>query len=208
MTQEIELKYQFMNNADFQRVLDIFMKITVGPIEKLKQKNILFDTPALDLRKNNFILRLRRQNKFYYLCSKQKINNYEHNNLFVRQELEVKISKYQAKLILKHELSRQEILGDLIKLDQRIVPELRPIGYFCTLRTKIPVIINNLKLYIELDKTTYEDKSEYYELEIEFNSASDANLINPAVKNLLDQAGIKTSAVMAKSTRLYKKLFD
>lgn len=214
MKQEIELKYQISCLADFKRLLATLRKQTQGPINTLLQKNIFFDTPALELRKHLISLRLRRENKVYYLCVKQSGFESGLDQLSVRLEYESKISQKIADLVLTQQISPLEVFSKLESTNnlsaqlKKLAPSgVHIIGYFLNTRTIVPVILNNKKVIIELDQTTYPDKSVVFEMEIEFKSQEEAWLIRPLIENILKELGIITTSSTPKSDRLYRILF-
>ena len=222
MKQEIELKYQISCLADFKRLLATLKKQARGPINKLHQRNIFFDTPGLDLRKNLISLRLRRENQIYYLCVKQSGLSSRVDNLSVRLEFERQVSKEIADLMLTEQISPIEVFAQLasenhddlstrdnlsVHLKNLALREVKIIGFFINKRTKIPIILNNHKIFIELDQTTYPDKIDIFEMEIEFHTQEEARVVQPAIENILEELGLVISASTPKSDRLYRILF-
>jgi uncharacterized protein YjbK len=222
MKKEIELKYHIPCLADFKLLLSKLKKQTPGPINKFTQKNIFFDTPQLDLRRLHIILRLRRENKNYYLCVKQSKKHKIANNVSIRLEFEALINAQSAALMIKHQLSPLEVLATLpaknpdehktrdylcSKIYKITENNLHIIGSFTNKRIKIPLILKSHKFYLELDHTTYPDKSEIFEMELELNNQHKARLIQPLIENMLQELKLQTQASMPKSDRLYKILF-
>ena len=222
MKKEIELKYHIPCLADFKLLLSKLKRQTQGPINKFTQKNIFFDTPQLDLRRLHIILRLRRENKNYYLCVKQTKKHKITNNLSIRLEFEAPISAQSAALMIKHQLSPLEVLATLpaknpdenetrdylcAKLYKITENNLHIIGSFTNKRIKIPLFLKSHKFYLELDHTTYPDKSEIFEMELELPHHHEARLIQPLIKNMLQELGLLSQVGMPNSDRLYKILF-
>ncbi len=213
MKHEIELKYQIAGLADFNRLLTTLKKRAAGSVDTLEQKNIFFDTRALDLRKHRVSLRLRREDETYYLCVKKSGSDNTLDTLSVREEFETQISAHSADLIRTQQISPLETLAQLgdsnldIILENFLTTDLYIIGSFVNTRTRIPIIFDTHKILIELDKTTYPDKSVIFEMEIELNSEQDARAVQPIIEDMLRSLGLVANSSVPKSDRLYRILF-
>lgn len=150
---EIEFK-NMLNVTEYQKLLNEF---SINEEQIWTQKNIYFDTPSSQLKKQEAALRIRVKNSTYELTLKTKaeVGLLETNQIITKQEYQ--LLKYD------HVLVEGPVYDALIalKID---VTKLQVITDLTTKRTEIPYQ-NGL---LVLDKSFYSDIIDY-ELEYEVN---------------------------------------
>lgn len=223
MKKEIELKYLLSKKEDLLR-----LKAALGPYMKessklLVQENYYFDTPQLALKKDGISLRLRKENQDFWLSAKQSLGKKKQkNNLSIRLEFEGIIDFEAGELIKDQFLSPLEAFrlmpaegeGEATKklllghMKKALKEGLQMVGSFINHRVAVPIEILGHKIILELDHSFYPQNIEIFEVEIEFSSAQEAELLRPLIEELFDQVPIKTHKSISKSSRLYKILFS
>ena len=223
MKKEIELKYRIASQADMELLQSFLEPYQAGEKRYLKQENSYFDTPALDLKRNGISLRLRKQNQVFLLCAKQSFNQKSSGkNLSVRLEYETELDEHIAKLIddgllsaldafsalkpkKKEEAATKKVLYRHMRKAATV--GLQCVGMFSNHRTLLPVNLWEEELTLEFDHTTDPRSVEIFEVEVEFRSIKQAQLLQPALEKIFLAANVKTYRSNSKSSRLYKLLY-
>lgn len=221
MKKEIELKYGLVSKDDFSLFECFLEQYRCAKKYTLHQHNMYFDTPSLSLKKNDISLRLRKQNGQFLLSAKQSLGK-KAKHLSVRLEYEAPIESHIGLLIAEEKLSAIDAFSFLkvVSADDFLTKKtlylhmkkasktgLQIIGSFTNKRVSIPIELLNHQIEMELDHSIYPKDQEFYEVEVEFISETQANFLRPAIKALFRQAGLKTHRVSSKSSRLYKILY-
>lgn len=218
MNKEIELKYLLSSKEDL-----LLLKQTLLPYVKqsslLIQENFYFDTPGLSFRKEGISLRLRKENQKYLLTAKQSLSKKKgENNLSVRLEYEGSISKEVGELIASGYLSPLESFAALSAGEEatkkRLFDHMKKAsklglqlwGSFINHRTAMPLEILGHHVVLELDHSFYPKNVEIFEVEVEFLSIEQAEVLRPLIEDLFRKIPIKTFQSISKSSRLYHLL--
>ncbi len=224
MKKEIELKYLLSSKADFQIFERFLEQYRTGPKRVLRQVNSYFDTPSLSFRRAGISLRLRRENGEYFLSAKQSMGKKSstQRHLSVRLEYEGNISARIASLVSREQVSaldafsflrsqteEEELTRNTLYQHMKKAAQigLQIIGSFSNTRTKMPIVLDDQAVTLELDHSIYPKGIEIFEVEVEFEGVRQANSLRPRIEGLFRKAGLRTYRSSSKSSRLYRILF-
>lgn len=221
MKKEIELKYFLSSFNDLKLLFNFLKPLAVNEIKHVRQKNMYFDDNNFSLRNNHIVLRLRKEKNLFWLCAKQNIKN-NINNLSVSIELEFSIDKVYAYLIENNYLSaldamiylplvtnkdhitRTTLINNMKAID---LGGIYCIGFFVNFRHTMPIKIDKYYVSIDLDHSYFPKKHQFFEVEIEVKSMTQASKIKPLIEDLLIKNNIDIKKTSAKSSRLYDIIF-
>lgn len=182
-TKEIELKIDLINATNYEQLLDLVKPVS----EPIEQQNIFFDTPDHSLSRRKLALRLRLQGNEAFIALKGARSKAP-DGLANRFELEMKISIDIAKVYLDNGFKSDDLPTEMIcKLGKEIKDlEFRKYLSFSNRRLMASHSISDADYILEIDKTTFEDDSTDYEIEIELTNENEYESVLLAVKALLD----------------------
>lgn len=221
MKKEIELKYLLSSKEDLVRLQGALLPYMKDKPSLLVQENYYFDTSKLTLKKDGISLRLRKENNDFLLCAKQSLRKKrQKSHLSVRLEFEGLVSKEAGELMIEQYLSPLEAykllpaVGEALDTRKLLYGHMKKaldlgvqlLGSFINHRTAVPIEILGHKITLELDHSFYPKGIEIFEVEVEFISAEQAELLRPLIEDLFRQVPIKTSKSISKSSRLYRIL--
>jgi uncharacterized protein YjbK len=173
----------------------------------LNQKNVFFDTPERNLYTRGIILRLRRENNSFYLCAKKSHVQTKLRELAIRDEYEQEISAADALILLEQKFITKNMLTLFPAIHEILnnlnLDNLAIAGFFTNLRNQVVINLDNHNFIFELDISKFPDDTLVYELEIEFESAHDAQKYKLFLENYLREAQINFSPGKSKSARLF-----
>ncbi len=222
-SREIEFKFGVPGNQAFYQLVAHLEFPESVLAEGVTQVNHFFDSPSLCLHKKHIAIRLREEKDKNLLTVKgeKTLQPNENSVLTNRVEEEVAIPRKTAVDLLHGSITPQKAIRDHFKgksasiltmintacNDQRLVH----IGEFSNIRIHLPPVTlsgvdSNDKLEFELDTSTFPDGSIDYEIEIEIAEHIDAALVESALVELLQQAGIKWHIAPSKAERFFAAL--
>ena len=219
-SREIEFKFGVSEKQAFYQLV-AHLKLPESVLaEGVTQVNHFFDSPSLCLHKKHFAIRLREEKDKNLLTVKgEKTPPPEENSvLSSRVEEEVAVPRQTAVDLLHGRIAPQQAIRDHFKSksppiltmintacdDQGLVH----IGEFSNIRIHLPAVIlpganSSDKLEFELDTSTFPDGSIDNEIEVEIAEHTDAALVELALIELFQQAGIKWHSAPSKAARFF-----
>ena len=222
-SREIEFKFGVSEKQAFYQLV-AHLKLPQSVLtEGVTQVNHFFDSPSLCLHKKHFAIRLREEKDKNLLTVKgEKTPPPEENSvLSSRVEEEVAVPRQTAVDLLHGRIAPQQAIRDHFKSksapiltmintacgDQGLVH----IGEFRNIRIHLPAVIlpganSSDKLEFELDTSTFPDGSIDHEIEVEIAEHTDAALVESALIELLQQAGIEWHSAPSKAARFFATL--
>jgi len=219
---EIEFKFGVPGKQAFYQLVEHLNLPESVLTEAVTQVNHFFDSQALCLHKNHFVIRLReeKEKKKNILTIKggQESGQKGDSVLTNRIEEEVVLQQEAAVDMLHGLVSPRQIIGKHFK--NRSAPllqmiesacndqDLVHIGEFSNVRVHLPPVTLKVgdsteKLEFELDTSSFPDGRIGYELEIEISELTDAVGIEAALVKLLQQAGIEWHTAASKAERFF-----
>lgn len=216
MLREVELKYKFLNQNSFKKIKDHFSN---NSSTAFQQKNLFFDTSALNLYRNNIIIRIREANNRFMYTLKANINNenslHEPNNLLSNFEFEFYLSKYSSrdpKILLKKCIQENSENNStrlyLIRRIEKIIQSrcMYNVGHFTNKRNKVCIRMNEFTLNLELDETDFGNNDISYEAEIEIPEHLDPVNVNNKMITIFKNIGVEFFQSESKSRKFFKKI--
>ena len=219
-SREIEFKFGVSEKQAFYQLV-AHLKLPESVLaEGVTQVNHFFDSPSLCLHKKHFAIRLREEKDKNLLTVKgEKTPPPEENSvLSSRVEEEVAVPRQTAVDLLHGRIAPQQAIRDHFKSksppiltmintacdDQGLVH----IGEFSNIRIHLPAVIlpganSSDKLEFELDTSTFPDGSIDHEIEVEIAEHTDAALVESALIELFQQAGIEWHSAPSKAARFF-----
>ena len=222
-SREIEFKFAVSDSQAFTRLLQ-HLKFPDSLLDTgVTQTNHFFDSPALCLHENHFVIRLREANGSHVLTVKGERQSQVSASevLSSRIEEEVPLPQQAADDLLHDRISPRAAVAEYF--GPRSVPllgmidgacqahALIHIGQFDNRRIHLPpvelAVENGIEtVEFELDSSTFPDGSVEYEMEIEITAHSDAAGIEAALIELFSQAGIEWHSAASKAVRFFAAL--
>lgn len=224
-SREIEFKFGVPGKQAFYQLVEHLRLPGSVLTEGVTQVNHFFDSPSLCLHRKRCAIRLREEKDQNLLTVKgqkelqPKVNSILSN----RVEEEVSIPRQTAVELLHGEIAPQQAIRDHFnsKSDPILTminsacngQDLVHIGEFSNIRIRLPPVIlpgadTSDKLEFELDTSTFPDGSIDYEIEIEIAEHTDAALVESALVELFQQAGIAWHSAPSKAERFFAALAD
>ena len=222
-SREIEFKFGVSGTQAFYQLVE-HLKLPASVLtEGVTQVNHFFDSPSLCLHKKHFAIRLREEKDKNLLTVKgeRTLPPDENSILSSRVEEEVAIPRQTAVDLLHGRIAPQQAIRDHFKSksppiltminsacdDQGLVH----VGEFSNIRIHLPAVVlpganNSDKLEFELDTSTFPDGSIDHEIEVEIAEHTDAALVESALIELFQQAGIKWHSAPSKAERFFATL--
>ena len=222
-SREIEFKFGVSEKQAFYQLV-AHLKIPESVLtEGVTQVNHFFDSPSLCLHKKHYAVRLREEKDKDLLTVKgEKTPQPKENSvLSSRIEEEVVIPRQTDVDLLHGEITPQQAIRDHFKSKSASIltmintacndQALIHIGEFSNLRIHLPAVIlpgaiSNDKLEFELDTSTFPDGSVDHEIEVEITEHTDAALVESALVELLQQAGIQWHSAPSKAERFFASI--
>ena len=222
-SREIEFKFGVSGKQAFHQLVTHLNLAESLLTEGVTQVNHFFDSPSLCLHTQHFAIRLREQKDRNILTIKGK-KSQQPNDVSVltnRIEEEAVIPRQTAVDLLNGQTTPQKAISEhfesrsasILKMintackDQDMVH----IGEFSNVRIHLPPVTlpgadTIGELEFELDTSTFPDGSTDYEIEVEIAEHADASLVESALVELLQQAGIKWHTAPSKAERFFASL--
>ena len=222
-SREIEFKFAVSGRQAFDQLVQ-HLKLPGSLLESgVTQTNHFFDSPALCLHENHFVIRLREAGGINTLTIKGERQSHDIDSevLSSRIEEEVDISRKAADDLLHGDLSPRQAVNEHFKSGSEALLEmiqnacnnqdLVHIGQFNNVRIKLPPVSLHTEgadetVVFELDTSTFPDHRTEYEIEVEITAHSDATSIEAALINLFRQAGIEWQSAPSKAVRFFAAL--
>ena len=219
-SREIEFKFGVPGNQAFYQLVAHLNLPESLLTEGVTQVNHFFDSPSLCLHKQHFAIRLREQKDKNLLTIKGKQSHLPNENsvLTNRIEEEVAIPRQTAEDLLNGRIAPQQVIRDHFENKSASIltmintacraQDLVHIGDVSNVRIHLPAVIlpgANVvdKLGFELDTSTFPDGNIDYEIEVEIAEHTDAALVESALVELLQQAGIEWHTAPSKAERFF-----
>ncbi len=220
---EIEFKFGVSGTRAFHQLVAHLNLPESLLTEGVMQVNHFFDSRTLCLHNKHVAIRLREENDKNLLTVKGKKTQQPKANsvLTNRIEEEVAIPRQTAEDLLHGRIAPQQAIREHFESksasilamintacnDQGMVH----IGEFSNVRIHLPAVIlpgvNAVdKLEFELDTSTFPDGSIEYEIEVEIAEHTDAALVESALVELFQQAGIEWHTAPSKAERFFTTL--
>jgi uncharacterized protein YjbK len=219
-SREIEFKFGVSEKQAFYQLV-AHLKLPESVLsEGVTQVNHFFDSPSLCLHKKHFAIRLREEKDKNLLTVKgeKTLGPKENSVLSNRVEEEVAIPRQTAVDLLHERIAPQQAIRDHFKSKASPIltmintacndQDLVHIGEFSNIRIHLPPVIlpganSSNKLEFELDSSTFPDGSIDHEIEVEIAEHTDAALVESALVELFQQAGIKWHSAPSKAERFF-----
>lgn len=182
---EREFKFQ-LTKENFYKLEDYIESLGYKKIEVVNQVNYYIDTEKFSLRNSGTTLRVRHfvDNDTYELTAKVKNSNGEEdNNLKVKEEVTIDISKNCAEDILKNNNMREYIYLFEDKAELFNNKKLVVLGTLSTERTNYLIREDAI---ISFDKSKYFNKEDY-EIELETVNVDEDRAF---LKEIFQEAGV------------------
>lgn len=220
---EIEFKFAVENRQAFNRLLDYLNLPETLLDEGITQTNHFFDSDALCLHADHFVIRLRQQGDKNILTIKGESQPDKNADSILtnRIEEEAELTPETARALLRGSITPRQVIemafehqsSSILQLIESACHEktLAHIGKFRNVRIHLPPVNLSLgdtdtEVEFELDSSTFPDGSVEYELEVEITEYSDAVKIESALVSLLGQAGIEWHSAPSKAKRFFNSL--
>lgn len=215
---EIELKLRVPDGAALRAVLRVAGGEQAAPV---RQVNHFFDSASRALRQSAFGLRLREEGERWFLTAKGPSQKSTSGALSVRSEEEIELDGDVARSILEggsHPLDvlERDVLsksGVQLCMKLRHVLQDEPlacVGAFDNLRTRVTTSIPSrrgpLEVVLELDETHFPHGHIHFEVEMELEDASSAEIAEQALRDLLHLAGVEGFPSRGKASRFFAAL--
>jgi uncharacterized protein YjbK len=219
-SREIEFKFGVSEKQAFYQLVAHLKLPESALTEAITQINHFFDCPSLCLHKKHFAVRLRQEKDKNLLTVKgEKTPQQKENSILSsRVEEEAVIPRQTAVELLHGKITPQQVIRDHFKNKSEPIltmintacndQALVHIGEFSNIRIHLPAVIlpgasSSDKLEFELDTSTFPDGSIDHEIEVEIAEHTDAALVESALVELLQQAGIEWHSAPSKAERFF-----
>ena len=222
-SREIEFKFGVPDRLAFERLIK-HLGLSPDHLEKgITQTNHFFDSSALCLRNQGFVIRLREQNGAPILTIKGEQQSPQEGSgvLSNRFEQEVGLPAETAGKMLAGKLPPREAIarnfgsdaGTLLDIIENACggEALVHVGAFRNVRiilpdTELTLVDISERVTFELDTSTFPDGSVDHEIEIEITPHSPASDIESALIDLFRHAGIDWFPSPSKAKRFFAAL--
>ena len=219
-TREIEFKFAVPGIQAFKQLIRHLELPESILTEGVTQINHFFDSQALCLHNKHYVIRLReeKQKNILTIKGEQALQQQVNSVLSNRVEEEIVIPKQAAEDLLHSRISPQQVISEHFNDKSASIlamintacndQDLVHIGDFSNVRIHLPPVMlpdatTKDKLEFELDTSTFPNGSIEYELEIEIAEQNDAERIEAALVELLQQAGIEWHTAPSKAERFF-----
>jgi uncharacterized protein YjbK len=222
-SREIEFKFAVHGEQAFLQLLKHLQLPSSLLDTGVTQTNHFFDSQALCLHKNHFVIRLREEgeNRILTVKGKKQEETDGASVLSDRIEQEVILPHETALALLRGNITARQAIkqhfGDRSSAILQMIAsachenELVHIGEFENIRVHLPpvdLVIGGTSTTVdfELDTSTFPDGNINHEFEIEITEHSDAENIEAALIELFQQAGIEWNSAPSKAERFFSAL--
>ena len=201
INKEIEIKLALSSFTDYLKLIGF-----LGQIEQEEHHtNIFFDTEDRQISKAGWALRVRADQK-QGLVTIKSIGSKE-GLAVIREEIESKISRSDAidimndpDSIIDLELMPIEYLKKKVKLKEN----LKQLVKFENIRQKKLFRLGDYNYLLEIDKTSYNDGSTDYELEVELNNRDLLEVVEENLRKIF--ASLDISFTPQKKSKFHRAL--
>jgi len=169
ITTEKEIKLDLHTEKNYLTLLESLDKIK----SQKKLDNYFFDTKDWSLSKSGWALRIRREEDSAVITAKGPVESAP-NELTVRPEIEKTLAPDSCPVFINEGMNLSNLPEEIARSikdtidNKRLELKLS----FTTLRTAIEYHGHGMILLLEIDKTTFPDRSVDYELEVELSDAA------------------------------------
>jgi uncharacterized protein YjbK len=201
MRHETEIKINLGNESNYRRLIDI----SAPSVKPIRQDNYFFDTDDWALHDSQWALRVRLEADRASLTLKGPAEE-SPVGLAVRPEIIEEISIERARSFIKNGITPADLPEKFYPflLSEIARRTLRVIISFANSRIVAPWMVDDLNMNLEIDRTTFSDGAEDYELEVELTDERQYQSVIGALSNYL--AGLKIPLIFQPESKLARAI--